>query len=605
MSNKPIRISLSLLAILLAAHIVRGDTYHVAQNNPQADNANPGSMSRPWKSISHAADVLVPGDTVIVHAGVYREYVQPGRSGEPGRPITYSAAPGERVVITGADVVTGWVKVKEGIWRKEPWKYRFRTHPNNERHRLVGRCEQVIVDGQLLKQVEQSDDLEPGCFCANVEDQVLYVELADQSNPNDHHVESSVRAVCFGMRSNRDTRDHIRLRGITVRYAANTAQNGALFANGGHWEIEDCEAEWTNGTGVVFQGNHMSLRRVKSHHHGQQGARGYGRDFLLEDVLLNHNNLKGYDTDWEAGAIKITHGRDGIVRRCRAEFNRGNAFWFDIDVRDVLIENCTARENDGHGVFIEISGGFQVRNNLCERNGRDGKWGRGGISVGESDHCTIEDNTCRYNPSGISIRELGPRSCRDIDGNPVAYRVHDIAIRRNTCAWNSDYQFGLWWDNPFFGPHPSPGADEGRNSWDPDDAAIVLDENTYGMRGDQKLALWGVPWRKQHTVYADLKSWQEQRGQDPHSRVAEMGGTGTVSSTTWAQQPVTVRVDCADVCFWSNPRDSALGLHASECLKGPLQNTDGSHREAEADHAQSDQYRDQESELSFSFRWFD
>lgn len=497
-----------------------GAVYHVNQNDPAASDSGAGTTEQPWKTISKAATALQPGDTAIVHAGVYREHVRPARSGQPGQPIAYRAAEGEDVVISGADVITGWTKAKGNVWKKEEWPYRFPTHPNDERHRLIGRCEQVIVDGCLLTPAETVTDMQPGGFCALPEQKTLYIRLTDDTDPNHCQVEASVRPVCFGLGWGREPRHHIHLRGITIRHAANTAQRGALYAVGDNWLIEDCLIEWTNGNGFSFRGDDITIRRVRSHHNGQQGASGGGRRFLLDEVVLDHNNLKGYDTDWEAGAIKITHARDGVVRRCRAESNDGNGFWFDIDVRDVVVEECVAKDNAGHGIYVEISGGFRIRNNLCVRNGLDGKWGRGGISVAESDHCTIEHNTCALNPTGISIREQGPRTFPGIDGRRVSYHVHDITIRRNICAVNSKYQIGLWWDNSFFGPHPSPGSDARREPYDPDLASIVIDYNVYWFTDGQRLALWGVPWRRNHKQYRKLDTWQAQRGQDAHSLVA-------------------------------------------------------------------------------------
>ena len=108
---------------------------------------------------------------------------------------------------------------------------------------------------------------------------------------------------------------------------------------------------------------------------------------------MEHNNVKGFDKDWEGGGMKIAVARDGVVRRCRAVANNGVGLWFDIDVRDVVVENCFCSENAGHGIFVEISGGFTIRSNLCIGNGTDDAWGQAGIAIGESDHTTIENNT--------------------------------------------------------------------------------------------------------------------------------------------------------------------------------------------------------------------
>ena len=85
-------------------------TYYVDQNHPAARDTNPGSASAPWRSIQQAAQVLEPGDTVLVASGVYTELytgypnsalgaIKPQRSGTVEAPITYAAAPGASVVI--------------------------------------------------------------------------------------------------------------------------------------------------------------------------------------------------------------------------------------------------------------------------------------------------------------------------------------------------------------------------------------------------------------------------------------------------------------------------------------------------------------------------
>ncbi|MBQ7109001.1 MAG: DUF1565 domain-containing protein [Clostridia bacterium] len=79
-----------------------GVTYHVAQSTA-ANDMNSGSALAPFKTISRAAAVAQPGDTVIVHGGTYRETVTPANSGEPNAPITYKAAEGERVIISATE----------------------------------------------------------------------------------------------------------------------------------------------------------------------------------------------------------------------------------------------------------------------------------------------------------------------------------------------------------------------------------------------------------------------------------------------------------------------------------------------------------------------
>ncbi len=90
-------------------------TIHVATTG---DDRADGSEAAPLRTIDRAAQLAEPGDTVLVHEGTYREWVRPRRGGlSDQRRITYAAAPGEHVLITGAEVVTGWEDEGAGVWR--------------------------------------------------------------------------------------------------------------------------------------------------------------------------------------------------------------------------------------------------------------------------------------------------------------------------------------------------------------------------------------------------------------------------------------------------------------------------------------------------------
>lgn len=89
--------------------------YHVSVNGNDANDGSPSSMLR---TISAAAALAQPGDTITVHEGIYRERVSPPRGGESGTMrIVYRAAPGEKAEIRGSEVVTGWEKVENDTWK--------------------------------------------------------------------------------------------------------------------------------------------------------------------------------------------------------------------------------------------------------------------------------------------------------------------------------------------------------------------------------------------------------------------------------------------------------------------------------------------------------
>ncbi|MFP3712665.1 right-handed parallel beta-helix repeat-containing protein [Puerhibacterium sp. TATVAM-FAB25] len=84
-------------------------------------DTSPGTEDAPLRTVNAAAARATPGDTVRVHEGTYREWVRPVRGGlSDTRRITFEAAPGEHVKITGAEVVTGWTRLDgTDAWRTE------------------------------------------------------------------------------------------------------------------------------------------------------------------------------------------------------------------------------------------------------------------------------------------------------------------------------------------------------------------------------------------------------------------------------------------------------------------------------------------------------
>jgi len=103
-----------LLLALLVTYPALGATYYVA---PDGSDANPGTRKAPFATISQAAQVLQPGDTCFVRAGIYRETVRPAQSGRRGAPIRFVAYRDEPVMVTGADLISGWTPYQGSIYQ--------------------------------------------------------------------------------------------------------------------------------------------------------------------------------------------------------------------------------------------------------------------------------------------------------------------------------------------------------------------------------------------------------------------------------------------------------------------------------------------------------
>ncbi|MBM6699983.1 right-handed parallel beta-helix repeat-containing protein [Bifidobacterium pullorum subsp. saeculare] len=89
--------------------------YHI---HPHGDDLATGDAAHPFATISRAAAIARPGDTVVVHEGVYREQVDPAHGGVSDlERIVYRAAEGEHPVIKGSERVTGWTHDRGTVWK--------------------------------------------------------------------------------------------------------------------------------------------------------------------------------------------------------------------------------------------------------------------------------------------------------------------------------------------------------------------------------------------------------------------------------------------------------------------------------------------------------
>jgi hypothetical protein len=82
-----------------ASPAAKGRTFYVATSG---SNSNPGTASRPWRTIQKALNTLRPGQRALVRSGVYVEDLDMHRSGRASAPITVAGHPGERPVLRSA-----------------------------------------------------------------------------------------------------------------------------------------------------------------------------------------------------------------------------------------------------------------------------------------------------------------------------------------------------------------------------------------------------------------------------------------------------------------------------------------------------------------------
>ena len=106
---------LSLFLILTLVHTAFAATYYVSL---QGNDDNPGTKTKPFRTIQKAADIVKPGDACLIHGGAYCETIDLKKSGLPDKPIRFVAEKDHAVQLDGTEPVTGkWIRYKDNIYK--------------------------------------------------------------------------------------------------------------------------------------------------------------------------------------------------------------------------------------------------------------------------------------------------------------------------------------------------------------------------------------------------------------------------------------------------------------------------------------------------------
>jgi alpha-N-arabinofuranosidase len=251
------KVLVTALTVVFTACSSYAEVYHVSSTGL---DGNPGTEARPFKTISAAASVAGPGDTVTVHEGVYRERINPPRGGSSDKKrIVYQAAQGDKVVIKGSEIVKGWKKLQNDTWQVSiPNSFFGEFNPFNDlirgdwfnRKDWDHHTGAVYLNGHWLTEAAKHEDV----LKATENDPLWFAALDDKNttiwaqfkgvDPNKEEVEINVRQSVFYPEE--PGKNYITVRGFTLEQAATpwappTAEQIGLI--GTHWSkgwiIED------------------------------------------------------------------------------------------------------------------------------------------------------------------------------------------------------------------------------------------------------------------------------------------------------------------------------------------------------------------------------
>ncbi len=260
----------AMSALVVTSAGVNAAEYHVSI---LGNDASDGSNASPLRTITAAAKLAQPGDVITVHEGVYRERVDPLRGGESdAKRIVYQAAAGEKVMISGSEVVKHWVKVQGDTWKvtlPNTFFGRFNPYtdlihgdwfdPKGRQHHTGA----VYLNGDWLIEAARLDEVlmpsgKTPLWYAQVDaaNTTLWAQFRGV-NPNNANVEVNVRQTVFT--PEKTGVNYVTVRGFTLRNAAtnwappSAKQIGivsAYWCKG--WIIENNDIAYSKCCGVAL-----------------------------------------------------------------------------------------------------------------------------------------------------------------------------------------------------------------------------------------------------------------------------------------------------------------------------------------------------------------
>ena len=384
----------SMCLLLLVTNLFARE-YHVSIGGNDAAN---GSVEKPLRTINRAAQLALPGDTVTVHQGTYREWIDPLNGGESNaRRILYRAAENEKVEVKGSELVTGWKREKKN---KQVWKIvlpnRFFGNYNPFNDRLYGdwlwldkihhTADVYLNDVSLyetfsLDKVYAPDTLRTlrnpeGCTLVwfaevDAENTTIYANFGSV-DPNKEVTEVSVRPTCFY--PTREGLDYITIRGFyfsqaATQWAAPTAEQIGMIAT--HW----CKG-WIIEDNVIknSRANGITLGKERSSGHNLE-CNDKRLDGTLHYIEVIFNVLrKGWDKDHVGSHIV----RNNVISDCEQTGICGSMGAAFSEIYGNHIYNILVKQQFGGAEMagIKLHGAIDtyIHHNRIHRSGNFGLW---------------------------------------------------------------------------------------------------------------------------------------------------------------------------------------------------------------------------------------
>ncbi|MEZ4698700.1 MAG: right-handed parallel beta-helix repeat-containing protein [Rhodothermales bacterium] len=438
------------------------------------------TFEAPCTEIGAALRRARAGDAVVVRAGTYREALLLKTGGEPDRPLTLAAYPGEAVVVSGSDPLTDGWRADGTNWERS-WRVSLPMHRSKQRPQDAFRPELLFVDGLPLRAVFASEKLNAGgTFWVEGEPESprrIVANFKGQRRPDSLAIEAGIRPMLLTGADS--TVRHVRIIGMAFMQAPNSGKDGCVQAVGDHWEVEENLVAWCNGLGIMVGGHDQTFRGNWAMYNGQMGWSSRTHHSLLEDNRSVGNNWKGYDARWEAGGGKFVETSYTTIRRHYAAYNQGPGIWLDIDNTNNIVEGSLVVGNLKAGIMIEYRSTHNVVRNNVVYGTRLLDGTGSGIQIQATSDNRIEMNTVYSN-----------------EGDGIRYKHGDI----RAVSGGTVFSRNLVLNN---GLGPTRAQEIRVEGTPPPDKPDTYDDNVYGRRGNEDAVFFIAEMPSN-----DLDTWQ-------------------------------------------------------------------------------------------------
>jgi len=396
-------VSVCVAVTVLACPNVSGREIHVSKTGSDSSS---GDSDKPYLTINRAAQVALPGDTVIVHSGTYREWVNPARGGTgENKRITYRAAAGEEVLIKGSERITTWKKQEGGVWKVELPNSFFGNY-NPYALKLSGAWldygkwhhrGDVYLDGEAYYEKQSAQEVKQtrqSWHCRVNEKMTTILANFGKADPNRQRTEINVRESLFmpvksGLK-------YITLDGFHFAHAATNwappgieLQPGAVGPRmGKRWIIENCTVINSRCVGIILGlapgvnlsdidafGDHIIRNNIirRCGQAGIAGEAGATRSLISGNLIEDTNYRKEFG-GFETAAIKFHCLVDTVIENnlIRGVYHgqAHSAFcsfgiWIDYACQGIRITGNVIYDTQSAILFLEMNHGpTLVDNNI-------------------------------------------------------------------------------------------------------------------------------------------------------------------------------------------------------------------------------------------------